>query len=82
MGRKRRPAPPARTAKRLRTLFEKKQRADETARRAADELAAAVLRACEEEGATRAWVAEALGVGTSTVQGWVERGRQIARETL
>jgi transposase len=47
---------------------------------ALDKLVLEALRASEEEGASRAEIAEALGVGTSTVQGWVRRGRQIRQQ--
>jgi DNA-directed RNA polymerase specialized sigma24 family protein len=44
--------------------------------RAVDEFAVAVLRV-SEEGASRSQVARALGVSTSTVQSWVNRGKQV-----
>jgi DNA-directed RNA polymerase specialized sigma24 family protein len=76
----RRARPPSgRAARRLRVLLARKQRLEEQCTRAANELAVAALDICEGEGASRRLVAEALGVGTSTVQGWVNRGRQVRR---
>lgn len=77
VNRKPHPPPPARTARRLETLFTRKQAADVKARAAQDELALAAVKACDEDGASRSWVAQHLGVGVSTVQGWVRHGRRL-----
>jgi len=66
-----------RTAKRLERLYVRRQRLERECVQAADELALHTQRASDLEGATRAEIAALLGVGTSTVQGWVERGRQL-----
>jgi hypothetical protein len=67
------------TVQRLRALLERQRQFESQFRAATDELYAAVLEVCENEGASRAGVAQALEVGTSTVQGWIVRGRQLAR---
>lgn len=69
--------PSERTIARLRRLLEQKQRAETRTAEATDALARAARDACDKEGASRAQIAQALGVGTSTVQGWVQRGRQL-----
>ena len=75
----RHPKPPDEaTVKRLQTLLERRKRADHAASEAADRLYVAAFNACEvEPKASREEVAKALGVGKSTVQGWVNRGRQL-----
>jgi DNA-directed RNA polymerase specialized sigma24 family protein len=65
------------TARRIRVLLERRYRADADAEAAMDALAVAAVHACDEEGVSRGELARALGVGTSTVQGWVVRGRQV-----
>jgi hypothetical protein len=67
----------SRTKGRLSTLFERSRRLEAACREAKDELARATREACDDEGASRTEVAGALGVGTSTVQGWVVRGRRL-----
>jgi transposase len=57
-------------------LLERKHRADAACREAADKLAVAALRA-SEAGASRKGIADGIGVGTSTVQGWIRRARQL-----
>jgi DNA-binding transcriptional regulator YiaG len=46
---------------------------------ATDELALAALEISEAEGVSRRQLAAALGVGPSTVQGWVKRGERLRR---
>ena len=65
------------TARRLRSLLERKRRAEMANVKAGDELAAAIYTACEEQGASRREVATELNVGVTTVQDWVNRGRQL-----
>lgn len=79
VGRKRSEPAPA-TAERLRDLFERKQQADLKQRAAAVEFAVAVYEACELEGASRRGVAEAVGIGASTVHDWVRRGRRLRQK--
>jgi DNA-directed RNA polymerase specialized sigma24 family protein len=68
------------TVRRLRSLLERKRRAEGARIEAGDALAVAVL-AATKQGASRREIARALGVGTTTVQEWVNRGRQLdARE--
>ena len=69
--------PSERTVKRLRRLLERRRRADADVYEAADAVARAARDACDVEGVSRAELAKALGVGKSTVQGWVQRGRQL-----
>lgn len=69
--------PTARTVRKLQALLNRRRRLEIQCALVADELAVATLRASEEEGASRQQIAQALGVGTSTVQGWVDRGRQV-----
>lgn len=59
-------------------LFERRRRKEAAYNKIVDKLALAAMRASDEEGASRSEVARALGVGTSTVQGWVKRGRLVA----
>ena len=66
-----------RDAERLRTLLARRRELERGWGAISDELALAVLDICEREGVSRSQVARALGVGTSTVQGWVNRGRQL-----
>jgi DNA-directed RNA polymerase specialized sigma24 family protein len=70
---------PDQTKRRLQRLLERRRRLEDDCTAAADALADAARVACDEEGASRSAVAQALGVGTSTVQGWVNRGRQLAQ---
>ena len=63
------------SAETLRLLFDRKRRAEEASEAATAQLVAAVLRATEE-GASRREIAAALGVGSSTVQGWITRNRE------
>jgi DNA-binding transcriptional regulator YiaG len=62
---------------RLRKLFERSRRLEASCREAKDELARAAREVSDVEGVSRSVVADALGVGTSTVQGWVVRGRRL-----
>jgi DNA-binding transcriptional regulator YiaG len=62
---------------RLRKLFERSQRLEASCREAKDELARAARKVSDDEGVSRSTLADALGVGTSTVQGWVVRGRRL-----
>ena len=64
------------TVRRLRSLLERKRRADKTSAETAEEFALAIYVACEEQGASRREVGRALGIGKTTVQDWVDRGRQ------
>lgn len=66
-----------RDAEQLRVLLERRREIERACTEAADELCLVTLRVCETEGVSRSQVARALGVGTSTVQGWVQRGRQV-----
>jgi transposase len=61
----------------LQELLNRRRQLERESSAAADRLAVAALKASEDEGASRSEIAKALGVGTSTVQGWVNRGRQI-----
>jgi transposase len=70
---------PARTKRRLQLLFDRRRRLEAACRAAADDLCLAVHQA-SEAGATRSEIASLLGVGVSTVQGWVERGRRVEQE--
>ena len=65
------------TAAQLRELFVGRRTAENNARQALDDLYLAVLRATEVEGATREEIANAVGVGTSTVQGWVTKAKLL-----
>ena len=64
------------TVRQLRRLLERRRRLDAQCEDAINALALATFEA-SEQGASRLDVARALGVGTSTVQGWVNRGRQL-----
>ena len=66
-----------RTARRLRSLLERKRRAEAKVVDAGDQLALAVLAASEQEGASRRQIARELGVAAATVQDWVDRGEQL-----
>ena len=66
-----------RTERRLRLLLDRRRRLDAACIQAIDDLARAAVQACDEGGASRSEVAQALGVGTSTVHGWVMRGRHL-----
>jgi DNA-directed RNA polymerase specialized sigma24 family protein len=68
---------PSRTERRLHTLLKRRLRLDAACLQALDELARVARQACDDDGASRSEVARALGVGTSTVQGWVVRGRLL-----
>jgi len=59
----------------LRRLLARRRQLEKACTAAADDLMIATLEVCEREGVSRARVAKALGVGTSTVQGWVQRAR-------
>lgn len=76
-GRPKPPDPDPATIRRLRRLYEARQRAEADALQAADELAVAAAEACDVEHVTRRQLADALGAGVSTVQGWVTHGRQL-----
>jgi ribosome-binding protein aMBF1 (putative translation factor) len=77
MGRPPGKEPSAETVQNLRALLERRRQRKDDWEQAVDELGVAVLRACEDEGASRSQLARALGVSRSTVQGWVDRGRQV-----
>lgn len=70
-----RPSPAA--LRRLRRLLDKRNEKAARLRAVEDELALAVLEIREAEGLTVRALAEALGVGRSTVQDWTRRGRQL-----
>jgi transposase len=57
-------------------LHERMLQAGRDRRQAEHDLYAAVLEASERENATREFLARELGVGTQTVQDWVNRARQ------
>lgn len=76
-GKRQRPAPDAATVERLRKLLEVRRRADSDATRAMDELFTAAAEACDVKGLSVRQVADALEVGSTTVQGWVVRGRVL-----
>jgi transposase-like protein len=79
----RKPQPLAeRTARRLHRLYERKQSSEVARRRAFDEFVLAILDAAEQEGASVREIGKALGCPHNTVQGWVEKARQIRRERL
>jgi len=63
-------------AERLRELLVRRRQLERGSTEAAEALMRAVLEVCER-GVSRSQVARALGVGTSTVQGWVQRGRLL-----
>jgi DNA-binding NarL/FixJ family response regulator len=65
--------------RRLHSLFERRRRLEAECERAADQLALAAQKACDVDGVSRKRIASELGVGISTVQGWVVRGRHVAR---
>jgi transposase-like protein len=69
----------ASTTRRLERLLARRRRLEAAHFAALDRLAVAALQA-SENGATRVAVARELGVGVSTVQGWVARGRVIRAE--
>jgi predicted DNA-binding protein (UPF0251 family) len=77
MGRPLGKEPSAETVERLRALLERRRQRKGDWEQAVDELGVAVLRTCEDEGVSRSQLARALGVSRSTVQGWVDRGRQV-----
>jgi DNA-binding transcriptional regulator YiaG len=76
MGRPRGKEPSAQTLERLRALLERRRQRQGDVEAAGDELGVAMLRA-SEKGVSRSQLATALGMSTSTVQGWVDRGRQV-----
>ena len=61
----------------LRDLFEQRRLLAEALADADAQLALAALRITEEEGVTRRQLAEDLGVGSSTVQDWIDRARRL-----
>jgi DNA-directed RNA polymerase specialized sigma24 family protein len=65
------------TVSKLQALLARRRRLEADHERTADELFLETLRASEVERASRTEIARALGVGTSTVQGWVVRGRRL-----
>jgi DNA-binding transcriptional regulator YiaG len=60
----------------LRALLARRRELERACTAAVDELCLATLRV-SKTGVSRSQVARALGVGTSTVQGWVQRGRAV-----
>jgi DNA-binding transcriptional regulator YiaG len=70
-----RPSPDA--LRRLRRLLARRNEKAQVLREIDDELALAVLEVREAERVTVRALAEALGVGRSTVQDWTRRGRQL-----
>jgi DNA-binding transcriptional regulator YiaG len=66
-----------RDAERLRALLARRRALEASCTAAADELARATKEICDRGGVSRGEVAAALGVGASTVQGWVRRGRLL-----
>jgi DNA-directed RNA polymerase specialized sigma24 family protein len=68
---------PERTKQKLERLHKRRLRLEASCTKAADDLCVAVFQASERR-VTRKEIAELLGVGTSTVQGWVERGKRAS----
>jgi len=64
-----------RELRRLRSLHEAREQAHADARRLAEELEDLALSCCETGSSVRV-VAEALGVGFSTVHGWTRNARR------
>ena len=63
-------------ARRLSALLERRNRIEAKLRQIGDEIALLAWDACDQ-GTSRAEVARELGVGKTTMQGWVNRGRQL-----
>jgi DNA-directed RNA polymerase specialized sigma24 family protein len=65
--------------RRLVMLHRRHLRAVQAEQAAKDALALAAFEACEREGASRRGIARILGVGSTTVNDWIERGRRLAQ---
>src|SRR5262245_44450095 len=76
MGRPRQP-PSEATVKRMRDIAERLGRTEHAAQQLRNDLYIAAYNACVVDGASREEVAREMGVGKTTVQGWVNRGRQL-----
>jgi transposase len=70
---------PKKMRRKLQRLLEQRNQLETAWRQANDELGLTALKIAEK-GYSRTSVARALGVGTSTVQGWVNRGRQVSSD--
>ena len=68
--------------RRLVQLHRRHLRAVQTEQAAKDALALACWEACEREQASRRGIAGMLGVGPTTVNDWIARGRRLASDQV